>query len=234
MGSRLFFFLFISVFAAAHGDQFIREVDQPIERVFVAQGYDNDDAIQFMVFGKLPHGCFQIGTIFSEVSRRDKQIKLHMTSYEYTGECNFRATFHREVFMGRIYEPGNYEILDKTNGKSLGHILIKQVEQGGMGTDSSLYAPLVDAYLTRKNHVRYLHLAGVFDRCMELEGVEFLPQTDVLVASPKLVILPPDKCAKTERAVARDFAIQFPLPKPPFLLHVRALGGQAINKMVVR
>jgi len=221
-----------SIFA----NEFVGEIDQPLERALIPIGFDNDDSAQIMVTGQFSNTCYQIGTFYTLVDRKKKVIELQLTAYEFKGcGLNVEVPFYQVIPLGLIRDPGDYQLVDLTTKKKLGTLQIQSAEPVGVGTDEFAYAPLLDAFLLeRRSGKKYLVLTGVFsDSCLAFQKVEVNYYDDVVVVLPKIHRPKERGCIKGEFPFKREELLRTDLPKK-FLLHVRAWGGQAINKTIVR
>lgn len=239
MGNRglLGLFAFLCLFSfASFANEYVGELDQPLETALIPVGFDSDDSVQIMVTGRFANTCFQIGTFYTLVDRKKKVVELQLTAYEFKGcGLDVEVPFYQVIPLGLLREPGDYKVVDLTTKKSLGTLRIKGAEAEAEGTDEFAYAPLLDAFLLeRRSGKKYLVLTGVFsDSCLAFQNVEVNYQSDVVVVLPKIHRPRSRGCIKGEFPFKREELLRADLPKK-FLLHVRAWGGQAINKTIVR
>lgn len=215
--------------------ELVGEIEQPITQAYIPKGFDSDDSAQFMVVGKFKNACFQMGTIFTSVDRQKKRIEVQLTGYEYSGEClDTEVSFHQVVPLGVIGIPGKFQVFDRVSKTRLGFLEFAKAGEGGAGTDRFNYAPLIDAYLVDRPKAgkRFLVLKGVFhDSCLSIKDVELQAQGDVLVVLPTIHKLAQNGCRSGDFPFEKAIFLKEALPEE-FLLHVRSMGGQAINKMV--
>ena len=215
--------------------ELVGEVEQPISKAYIPVGFDVDDSAQFMVMGKFKNSCFQMGTIFTSVDRQKKRIEVQLTGYEYKGKClDTEVSFYQVVPLGVIGIEGQFQVYDRVSKNKLGVLELNQVSDTEMGTDDFLYAPLLDAYLIERpaSGKKILALQGVFhDSCLKLKEVKMALHGDVLVVSPTIHRPNNAGCQNGNFPFRREVLVKESLPDT-FLLHVRSMGGQAINKMV--
>lgn len=231
---RLFLFASFLSLPLVYAD-FTQEVEQPLTQAFIPIGFDDNDSVQIVVAGKFKNSCFQMGTYSSLVDDAKKTIEIRVTAYEYGGRClQVEVPFYHTVYLGLVGEVASYSVVDATSGKKLGALNIAKAPPSGTGTDADTYAPLLDAYLTPdKNGKDSLVLNGIFpDNCVQMERVDLLPYETVLVVLPKILRKDTGHCKTGEFPFRKTVPVTTVLPQR-FLLHVRSMGGQAINKIIV-
>lgn len=223
-----------SLSTGTNAGEFVGEMKHALDRAFIPKGFDNDDAVQIVVTGKFVKPCLQLGPVFTQVIQSRWAIEVELTAYEYDGKCIEAGTpFRQTVYLGMLRKSGTYTILDRASKESLGTLRIDEAKEDGPGTDSHPYVPLDDAFILNKSGKSLLILRGVFaSTCDTLENVEFRPQADVLVALPMLGKITGRDCQEGVWPFEKAIPISVPLPQRPFLLHVRAVGGQAFSKLV--
>lgn len=229
-----FFFLFFAPILTA--GEFVGEFDQPLEKALIPVGFDADDSAQIVVTGKFKSTCYQIGTFYTSVDKKKKIIDIQLSAYEYKGcGLDVEVPFFQVIPLGLLREAGDYKVIDLTTKKSLGTLTVKPAAVATEGTDEFAYAPLLDAFvLERRSGRNVLILTGVFsDSCLRFQNVEVNYYPDVVVVLPKIHRRHKEKCEKGEFPFKREEKLRADLPRK-FLLHVRAWGGQAINKTIVR
>lgn len=236
MANRInFYFILAITCSSLFAGDFVKEVAQRIDRVFVPHGYDANDSVRFVVEGRFKNACYQIGGADAEVNSDEKEIQLRILANEYDGDCpEVNTPFHHVFFLGRISKPGTYKILDQTTKRRLGKLVITPANEGGSGTDDVVYVPLLDAFLLKHPHSNELVLRGVFPtNCMSVKEVGIEVQSDVVVVRPaSKIVIDDQRCHAGEFPFEYRFNVKNPLPKSSYLLHVRSMGGQAINKMM--
>lgn len=209
----------------------ITEVPQPMDKLYIPEGYDSNDSIQLVAAGEFKNSCYQTGIIQSKVNASKNEITLALTAYLYEGRClKVEVPFFQTVYLGRINKSGNYKIKDGYDGRLLGNIRVGKPSEEGSGTDNTSYATITDAFIIGNE----LHLRGLYSNtCLQVKDIEVRYQKDVLVVLPQLEFLSSSSCAKTELPFELKKTLTDALPEK-FLLHVRSMGGQAVNKIVIR
>lgn len=226
--------ILISAVSSARALEFFREVEFPARQVFVPEGFDDNDSIQFIVHGEFPNNCFQMGFINTEFDAETNKIFVKLSAYEYNGQCSeFPSPFHQVVHVGLLGKAGSYGIYDKKTGIYLGALTVQKSAANGAGTDEIPYAPLQDAFFNQNNGKTELIMRGDYPwSCLKISDVDVKVQKDVVVVLPKVVRDPSVKCEVGHTPFEEKREVSVKLPAHEFLLHVRTNGGQAINKMV--
>lgn len=228
---RIIFFTSL-VISSAFGAKFIGETEQTLEHAYIPNGFDSDDSIQIVVTGKFSKPCQQLGLQNSEVDPATQNIWVELTAYEYEGNCtNPDLTFQKTIYLGLIHKPGTYKVWDRASNQKIGELVVDKAPSSGVGTDSKQYAPLTDAFLWTEEGKNYLILRGVNrSYCGSISEVKFHAYEDTLVVLPRFGS-PYTPCSTEAQSFEKKVLVEGPLPKRPFLLHVRAMGGQAFNKL---
>lgn len=231
---RHFTLVFAVLCASVSAGDFVTEIGQPIDRMFVPKGYDTNDTLRVMVEGRLPSACYQISRADSIFDEEKNTIEIQLTANEYSGNCpKISVPFHYSFLLGRIKTAGTYTIVDLSSRKELGTVQIQEAKPTGPGTDDLMYMPLLDAFLVKEGGKNFVHLRGVFpSHCMRYKGLKVEVQADVVVILPQAAYRPMTACSEDEVPFERKIELPVELPKHSYLLHVRSLGGQAIEKMM--
>ena len=220
---------------SAHATEFFRRVEYPIESVFIPEGFDNNDSVQIVIHGKLPNSCYQVGYTSTELDQETNKLYISLVAYEYVGECSeYGAPYHLPVHAGLFRKAGSYGVYDKKSGIYLGSLTVGKAKAGPGGTDELDYAPVLDGFLNDTPKGKELVIRGAFNwSCLEISDIKVIPQQNVVVVLPQMKRNPEVKCAVGEFGYEVKRAITEKLPKGEFLLHVRSMGGQSINKVVL-
>ncbi len=199
---------------------------------YVPSGFDDNDRIQLVVEGLLPNTCYRVGPHSISVSDSSRTIAVEQQVYHYLGGVCFQmmVPFHQVVDVGLI-KAGRYSIADKISAKVLGSLDVLRAKNAG--PDDYLYAPVTDAYLESDTQSKKtnLILTGSFtDRCSMFDDVQVQYQNHVLVVLPIMKRVEgrcvPEKAMYT-KVVELDQELH-----GAYMLHVRSLNGQAINRVV--
>lgn len=222
-----------------------KEIDSPIEKVFVPDGFDNNDNVEVVLYGHFPTSCYKVGNTTARVE--GKTIFIHSTSYEYQRDpssplacADIVVPFKQVVKLG-VVPTGTFTVkterMDGREGKSAN---LKVKEAKVTSPDDFLYAPVSSVTFQKNGGEGTVELKGTFPMmftgCMKMDKVQY-SFTD----GPVLVVQPIAKIAKTGECTHEDMELDFTynftvdgaLPVgSDMLLHVRALDGNSVNKVV--
>jgi hypothetical protein len=166
------------------------------------------------------------------VDPETRSVYIQQQAYLYKGVClQILVPFTQTIDLG-IVKFGDYKITDASNKSVLGEMKIDKATKSE--PDEFLYAPMSDAYITSDtlhgNHT--LVLKGAFsDRCTLFEDVRINYTQDVIVVQPIVKHIAVRGCGAVKTRFVKTVELKQDL-KGTYLLHVRSMDGQAINKMV--
>lgn len=207
-------------------------VEHPLDKAFIPIGFDSNDQIQVAVEGVLPNTCYKVGPHHTEIDQVNKTIRIHQKAYVYLDWCLMvMLPFTRVIDLGLIGD-GNYTLLSGKTSKVLGQLPV--IPAKSPAADDFLYAPVRDAVIEYDQTQKpSLVLTGKFPNpCMKIGEVRMHYYEDVIVVQPIAEYSGgPETCLKE----IIPFTHTVPLKEGisgAFLLHVRAIDGQAINKVV--
>jgi len=232
---RAIFIAAVAIGSAAVAGDFVTEVPLRIERTFIPQGFDTNDSVQILVEGNFENPCYQLGRTDSIVDKESRVIEVMLTAYQYEGKCPPTPVRYHHVFqLGRMPAPGKYEVVDLATKKTVGKLDIAAAQDATPGTDDRLYAPLLDAVLLKQADKNVLLLRGVFSStCMSLGEVKMSASKQAFVVLPSLNYEYKSSCKVGEFPFEKVIPLTESLPaQSTFLLHVRSMGGQSINKIM--
>jgi len=214
-------------------------VDVPITKSFVPTGFDSNDRVQLAIGGELRNSCFKIASSVATVNPENRTIVVKQQAYVYLGFCLMMIVPYSEVVtLGIVNKPGEYQILDGSSGKEIGHINIdiaRTTEQ-----DEFLYAPISDAYLIADDkhnsesdpERNRLVLTGAFSNtCMDFKEIKVTYNENAIVIQPISILNSQAECTDKKVNFSK-MVILDPKLKGDHLIHVRSLNGAAINKVV--
>lgn len=224
-------------------------VEVALESVLIpARGYDDNDVVEVVMHGVLPNSCYQIET--SEVERLGENlIRLRQFALETNeGRCYDKGTlpphmkmavqFTTSARFGRLGK-GEYSI-EYTSAQNQRASRTFAVEAASTPRiDNQPYAPVTtvatrDFYLL--DDVVKVKFSGVMTSdCLELDpDVKAERQGDVIVILPVVRPIAHDPAGQFCEKVYQPFEHTVTLGKLPaghFLVHVRSMAGNAVNKV---
>lgn len=199
-------------------------------RVYVPEGFDSNDNVQFVGEGFFANSCYRPAQTTVKVDEKAKTITVSPVAYEYEGLClQVILPFDRVVDLGPL-PAGDYTIVREKSNEELGQVNVAQATT--RSADDFLYAPVEQAYLHQKNGKKTVYLTGQFPiSCMKLQEVKAEISNDVIVLQPIVEMGEYTKCTHGkfpfEAAVDVSSAT-----KGRYLIHVRSMNGKAINSLV--
>lgn len=205
------------------------KVGAAFSRVYVPDGFDDNDQVQFVGEGLFTSLCYRDASPTVRVDHPKKEIFVEPGAYKYEGYClQVILPFDRVVDVG-VLEAGRYRIVQAPDHKVLGEIHVKRAT--ALTPDDYLYAPISQAYVKARGASSLVYLSGVFPAaCLKIKEIKFQVQSDVLVVQPVAEIDPGIPCM--EGSFPFEARVDTGPMKPGrYLLHVRSMNGKAINSL---
>ncbi len=205
-------------------------VDYPVTRTYIPVGYDSNDRVQVVVHGAFPNTCYKVGPYEVRQDQHTRSISIRQMAYRYGGVCmRMLVPFMQVIDIGMLRD-GDYRLYDAVATKVVGRLPVSRATT--VSADEVLYAPVSDVTIQDEGLTKYLVVSGHFgDACTRMKDVHIDYYPDVLVIRPIADRSHPDRlCAQVLRPFSQKVALRSGL-RGNFLLHVRVLNGQAINKI---
>lgn len=215
------------------------EIASPVNRIFIPNGFDDNDNVEIVVHGEFANTCYQVDKTGAEVDTAKKEIKVWGTSLKYTsGACLQVVTPFIQVVKVGTVEEGDYTVTYKNapEVKTALHVSRRTTES----PDDYLYATVENANIMQDQATgrQFLQLNGhypyMFMGCMVIREVRtYKDPADVMVVLPISEIVQGEECE--EQPDDKSFEIKQGLSEPfvgEGLLHVRVLHGRSINQYV--
>lgn len=206
--------------------------------LFTPTGFDNNDNAQIVVAGNLPNTCHKVGQTDVRVDKKEFKIFLNHQNYVFVGcWCGSVITpYYQEANLG-VLPSGRYEIFSyspQATLESRGYLNVGIAATNA--PDDYHYAPVesVEVLPARPGKPYTLVIKGTFNSsCMTMlevrtkyaDGnvIEVLPITDMRDG---------DSCNPSEkRAFEQKVELKHGL-EGKYLIHVRSMSGQAVNRVV--
>lgn len=227
---------FVPTLSRAEGESLIHS---PIQKVFVPNGFDNNDNIEIVVSGNYPNTCYKTGPSLVEIDFVQKIISLTPQSFKYhSPHCaDAFVSFVQTIAIGSLPE-GEYKIkLSNSPAMPMNNLIVKP--RFTESPDDYLYAPVDSAYLeydplTKQN---FITLAGEYPEfsdggCASLENVQFhLSPGPVLVVLPILSVFSDCETTQGQRRFIKKVLLPDSVPGGSLLIHVRVLNGNSLNRL---
>lgn len=206
-------------------------VSVALEKSYTPIGFDDNDKVQVTVTGTFPSSCYKVGAAQTKIDKEKKTVQIWQSAYKYGGIClQMRVPFTQVVDVGLV-DQGNYAFIDGPTGRALGKLMVERSSHAG--PDDFLYLPVRDAFLINGPQTRKsLMLTGtLYDRCTEVQEIKVSYYPEVIVVQPIAKHTGELRCEPTKTGFTRVVELD-PDLKGTYLLHVRSMDGQAINKIV--
>jgi hypothetical protein len=202
-----------------------------IARAYVPQGFDNNDRAEVTIEGYFPNTCYRMGPTTAQKNEKG-EIEVTQTAYVYKGHCLMMIVpYQQSVSLGVLANEGQYRVMDGLSKQELGVMPVAKSKT--TGPDDFMYAHVDDAYITyiepgRRAIVINANLPG---NCWTMTDKKvFLEGNDVLTVLPIMEQTSEDNCVRDP--VPFTAVVDVPqLDKGRYLLNVRSLNGQSVNKL---
>jgi hypothetical protein len=197
-------------------------------KLFVPEGFDDNDLVEVTVSGLLPDTCHR--NPGHDVYRRDQEIHIELYAYwvpEPEG-CRRRSTPYTEVINLGMLKSGTYQL-------SLGGVevtsseLLRISEAKGLSQDDFRYGNVTGIReIPGKREIELLGTNPV--DCLRPVGLESEVQGNVIVLRPIFDERGPCRQGPT------PFGLRYKVPKAAedLLLHIRVMDGRSFNYLYRR
>ncbi len=216
-------------------------VTAPVEKVFVPQGFDNNDNVEVVIHGHFPNSCYRVGPITARFDEERNQIEVDAKSYYYKNQpicMQVLMSFTQSVKVGLV-KAGSYKVVVKDRPAAIAPRL-DILEALTPDADDFLYAPVAQVLVsTAETNKETLTIEGTypytFTGCMVVTDVRTrLTSNDVLVVQPIAKFTDGEECEA--QGSNRKFSIKKDmssiLPSEDYLIHVRTLNGNSLNSFI--
>jgi len=178
------------LFMAGVGTAADEPVALPLQKAFIPEGFDNNDRIEFVVKGALPHTGFKLGAIQIEFSPAEKSIRLTQpaTEVQKTSVFTPKASEPPLEFatVAKLQKPlpaGEYKVFDTQAGSILGYVRVSRaVERNEV--DGFMLAPIREMEIQRNEDGRTVLVLSAFLRKGESVSPRILIQKNVIIILP--------------------------------------------------
>jgi|GEM_PF-6276247 len=205
-----------------------------IDKLFVPDGYDDNDMIEVVVAGTFPDSCHQVGEAITRIDESTKTVSIMQLSYREPGVMcvQMTSTFSHTIKIGHLKQ-GHYNFRVLNNPEISRQLTIKHADVDG--TDDFLYPPVEFADVVHSQDGKpVLVVKGNYPLmkkgCMKTtDAIIHYQSNDTLVVQPKAVIMD-----ETEQGCESKYEERYELHDSlagKFLIHVRALNGQSYNRV---
>lgn len=231
----------------AHADRALEALQPALvpvtpNRIFSPLGFDDNDNAQIVLDGELSDTCYKLGPTQFKVDEVHQRIYVQQQAYYYPGAwcAQVRVPYTQTVNLG-LLAAGQYELVVQSEDGSLKPISTLPVALSSTRSpDDFLYAPVSDVYLEKslgafegRESFYTLYINGHFNTsCMKFKEVKMHTRPNGVIEV--LPIVEMDRTVPCSQ-IMTDFNVGVSLkdvPKGRYLLHIRSLNGQAVNRIV--
>lgn len=214
-------------------------VDAPIEKIFIPDGFDDNDNVEVVLHGEFPSSCYNIGNATATVDAVSKKVKVQASALYYPDAICIQTItpFIHPVKLGLVPE-GEFKVEMQDDPEVTRTLRVK--ERTTESPDDFLYAPVdsatidIDFQTGKQSLVLKGRFPFMFIGCMVMQEVEVLRSpSDTLVVLPKAEIVDGEACE--QQVEDRSYTYRQGLSEPFYgegLLHVRTLHSSSINQLI--
>lgn len=239
MGFLSLVFSQVSLQARAETPQVSLEL-APVEKVFVPQGFDNNDNAEVIIQGRFPNACMKTGPVEKHVDPATQTITLKPMVFVYRGEpcAQVIVPFTQRVTFGTL-QKGRWKIV--VDGMpSISPLPLDIEEARSASPDEFLYAPVEEVVLlpAAQGARQRLVISGNWPQltsqgCFSLKEIRtHLGADNTLVVQPISEILPASRCSPTSmrKRVFQGSVLLEKSLQSDSLIHIRTLNGESLNR----
>jgi hypothetical protein len=220
-----------------------KEVFAPVEKIFIAHGFDDNDNVEISLYGNFTDNCFRVGPTAFEIDYTNNKVKIWAKAYDHASTREQRVCidmltpFLLKVSIG-VLPPGNYRV----------EVVGQQIEEPLMiaksttdSPDEFQYAPVTHTQIKNidhgSKHLQELTFSGRFPRlltgCMKLkETRHYLTSQNVLVVLPIVEVIEDIQQCVGVKDIFEDRFLFDALEKVG-LLHVRVANGNSEVQLIL-
>ena len=215
-----------------------QEILTPPREVYIPQGFDNNDVVEFFFEGEFANSCYKKGLSTFSIDEKKRDIYVTDLSY-YFGEsiCSQVIIPYQKGIKVGLLDPGHYKVKFRhSRGNFVDSGVVPVVRSLHSKADDFLYAPVSHVIYVpgEEGKAGYARLLGRFTTdCMKMDEVKVVVRSHSNVVDILPIVFLEENC---ESQRIRDFEVDVDLSDylffGRFLLHVRANNGQSVNQIV--
>jgi hypothetical protein len=209
-------------------------IDAPVDHIYIPEGFDSNDSVEFFVTGNFPSPCFSRNKVDVEVV--GDSIKVHVSAISKTDksiECVDLAVPFKEVVSVGNLQGGDYKIVinEKSPTELKDKMFVKEATSSDV--DDSIYAMVdyIDQGFVASGNARLVGWKP--SSCLELDHVKYISNgkdtLSVLPVMKKTSSFCPMKLTPMIIPISYD-RNAFKVDK--ILLYTRTLDGKSVNSLV--
>jgi hypothetical protein len=215
-------------------------VQAPVEKVFVPAGFDDNDKVEVIVHGHFNSSCYKMGPVSASVDETNKKVTLNAQAFYYPGAtCIQMVTpFIKSIELDRHLTSGSYTIA-VADRQGVETSQLRVAKSTRPDADDYLYAAVNSVSVeSGVDGAREIVLKGQHpdcsDGCVKFDDVKsYVGGDKTIVVQPITKIVYGDECRGSVNN-RFEYRAKFggDLSQGEYLLHVRALDGNAINQFL--
>jgi hypothetical protein len=210
-------------------------IDAPVDHLFVPEGFDNNDNVEFVVTGAFPNPCYKRNKVTVDVVGDIIDVKVNAIASSDDQACPDMIVPFKEIISVGNLQSGDYKIvINKSSPYELKNEM-NVVEASSQNVDDNLYAMIdyVDLGFVGGASGSAKLVGWVPSDCIQVDRVEYKSNgKDVLSILPIMKQVS-DFCPM------KMMPISIPVKFEPenfknnnVLLYVRTLDGKSVNSVV--
>ncbi|MBP6218096.1 MAG: hypothetical protein KA436_05885 [Oligoflexales bacterium] len=215
--------------------------DPYVNDIFIPNGFDDNDNIEFVLAGFLPDTCYRAGQARYSLDEARKVISIEATAFDYTHSdrvcLQVLTPFMFKVGVG-LLEIGDYAVtLKSSDGSSQRVETLHVAKSTSRAPDDFLYAPVVNASAKQLGSEKIkIDLEGtypsMFRGCMVMKEVKTITdQSGIVVVQPIAEVVDDNRCLDQQKDFKVSTETAFKI-EGSTLLHVRVSNGLSVNRVL--
>lgn len=231
---------FLCLTFAAHANSSVL-VQAPIDKVFVPQGFDDNDKVEVIVHGHFTSSCYKMGPVAATIDSARKKVVISAEAYYYPGAVCLQMVvpFIKSVELKGQVPAGNYSI-EVANRPEAETTMLSITRATRPDADDYLYAAVHSATLEQgTNGEQDLVLKGqhpyLLQGCIKFDQVKtYLSPSKVLVVQPITRIeMENEQCiGHVNNRFEHRIKLNPDLDRGEYVMHVRVLDGNSVNQFL--
>jgi len=231
----------------SHADIFRADAVRPVlvdvvpSRIFVPQGFDENDNVEVVLDGDLGNTCSKLGPTSFRIDEAQRTVFIRQQAYRYASQyCIETPVSYTQPLSLGVLARGDYRLV--IEGSGIGSPAVQAelpvAASSTNGPDDFVYAPVRDVYVDRnalggkeltKNPT--LILAGTFNNsCMKLKKVETRVRPNSVIEVLPIVEISGKICGSQMQDFTAGISLKGVGPGR-YLIHVRSLNGRSVNRV---
>jgi len=211
------------------------EIVAPIDRIFVPNGFDDNDNVEVILHGEFRNTCYRVGHAGAKQLEGTNDIIVWATAYHYPQEdcAQVITPFIQTVRLG-VMAAGTYRIIFEERPEITQSLRIEDASTSA--PDDHFYAPVefADVQMNQQTGQHEMVVYGSFPRmfigCALFQEIRVIQQaSDMMVVLPILRTTTGEECVNAPVRFRRVVPLGRTL-QTDGLLHVRVLSGNSINR----